>query len=59
MAGGGRDDPGGPVEAKVGAGAGHRARGEGVVTRSCSLVSEHRNVGLKCRKIGLNCPRNS
>ena len=59
MAGGGRNDPGGPVEAKVGAGAGHWARGEGVVSGCCSLISKHRNVGLECRKIGLNCPRNS
>ena len=59
VARGGWDDPGGPVEAKVGAGAWHGACGEGVVSRSSSLVSKHWDVGLKFRKIDLNCPRNS
>ena len=51
MAGGGGDHPGGPVEAQVGAGAGHGASGEGVVTRRRPLVPEHRDVGLQWGKV--------
>ena len=59
---GGRDDAGGPVEAQVGAGARHGARGECVVTRRRPLVAKHRDVGLEWRNVSedcLNCPRNS
>ena len=62
MTRGGRDDSGGPMEAQVGAGARHGARGEGVMTRRRPLVSEHRDVGLKWRNMSedwVNCPRNS
>ena len=51
MAGGGGDHTGGPVEAQVGAGAGHGASGEGVVTRRRPLVPEHRDVGLQWGKV--------